>query len=158
MEETYKLKAIGSVHNEGEKYFIRIKEEYKEGLLGLKGFSHLHIIWWGHLCDNDESRERLKMGKLFKNWSEEIGVFATHAPMRPNPVLSSTINILEIDFDKGIIHTPFIDAEDGTPVLDIKPYHMMERVRDCRMPEWASHWPQWYEDAAEYDWDKEINR
>jgi tRNA (Thr-GGU) A37 N-methylase len=98
------------------------------------------------------------MGKLIKLLPEDIGVFATHAPMRPNPVLSSTVNVIEIDFDKGIIHTPHIDAVDGTPVLDIKPYHMMERVRDCNMPDWASHWPVWYEDAADYDWDKEINK
>jgi len=158
MEETYKLKSIGSVLIEGDKYSIRIKEEFKEGLAGIDGFSHLHIIWWGHLCDNDESRTRLKMGRLFKNGPDEIGVFGTHAPMRPNPVMTTTIKVLEIDHDNGIIYTLFIDAENGTPVLDIKPYRMMERVRDCRTPGWASHWPVWYEEAADYDWDREINR
>ena len=63
----------------------------------------------------------------------------------------------KIDAENGIIHTPFIDAEDGTPVLDIKPYFPMERIRQCQVPEWFAHWPEWAEDAIHFDWKKEIN-
>ena len=62
-----------------------------------------------------------------------------------------------MDFEKGIIYTPFIDAEDGTPVIDIKPYNKSERVRDCTVPDWCSHWPEWEEDALTYNWEDEFN-
>lgn len=38
------------------------------------------------------------MGKLFNNFSEETDVFANHVPMRPNPMLSGTINVPGINF------------------------------------------------------------
>ena len=96
------------------------------------------------------------MGKLFKKAPEQNGVFSTRAPMRPNPVLISTVKIQEIDFDKGIL-TPFIDADPGTPILDIKPYQPMERVKNATAPDWCSHWPQWQEEAAQFNWADEIN-
>ncbi|MDT8401314.1 MAG: TrmO family methyltransferase [Bacteroidales bacterium] len=110
MEEKFTINAIGSVVIEKEKYSIRIKDNYKDALVNNDGFSHLQVIWWGHLCDNRESRTTLKMKNLFKNGPDEIGVFASHAPMRPNPILVSIISTGKIDHEKGIIHTPFIDA------------------------------------------------
>ncbi|MCF8223718.1 MAG: SAM-dependent methyltransferase [Bacteroidales bacterium] len=158
MNDTFEVKSIGSVINEEGSYYIKIKEEYLEALTGLEDYSHIDIIWWGHLSDSNEGRKTTKLGKLFKKGPDEIGVFATRAPFRPNPILTSTIRVQKIDFDKGIIHTPFIDAENETPVLDIKPYRKMERVKNCRVPEWTESWPEWFEDAATYNWDKEINK
>ncbi|MFP4489498.1 MAG: SAM-dependent methyltransferase [Bacteroidales bacterium] len=158
MKDTFQVKAIGSVNAERGDYHIIIREEYLEALTGLEDYSHIDIIWWGHLSDSNEGRKTLKLGKLFKKGPDEIGVFATRAPFRPNPVLASTIRVQEINLKNGIIHTPFIDAEHGTPVLDIKPYRKMERVKHCTVPEWTAQWPEWFEDAATYNWDKEINK
>jgi tRNA (Thr-GGU) A37 N-methylase len=94
---------------------------------------------------------------LFKKAPDKVGIFSTRAPARPNPILLSTIKVIEIDYQNGIIRTPFIDAENGTPVLDIKPYFPMERIKDCRVPEWFAHWPEWAEDAADFNWKDEIN-
>ena len=77
--------------------------------------------------------------------------------MRPNPICISTVSVLGVDIDKGLIVIPWMDAEDDTPILDIKPYHpSMDRIRDVLMPGWCSHWPQWYEDSAEFDWSAEF--
>jgi hypothetical protein len=43
-------------------------------------------------------------------------------------------------------------------VIDIKPYvAALERVRDFEPPAWCAHWPEWVEDAAEFDWDGEVS-
>lgn len=56
-----------------------------------------------------------------------------------------------------IHQTPFIDADDGTPLLDIKPYFPMERIKDPRVPAWCQHWPAWQEEAVTFNWLDEIN-
>ncbi|MCF8232187.1 MAG: SAM-dependent methyltransferase [Bacteroidales bacterium] len=151
------IKSIGQIKKSGDQFLIEIDNKYLQGLKGLEGFSHAQIVWWGHLSDKPEQRNSLVARKLFKKGPDKMGTFATRAPARPNPILTSTIKIVEIDKEKGVIFTPFIDAEPGTPVLDIKPYFPMERVKNCKAPQWCEHWPKWAEEAAGFDWSKEIN-
>ena len=98
MKDTFKIESIGTVIENEDSFSIKIGGEYLEALIGLEGYSHINIIWWGHLTDSDEYRNTRKLGGLFKKGPGEIGVFATHAPLRPNPILSSTIMVKEIDF------------------------------------------------------------
>jgi tRNA (Thr-GGU) A37 N-methylase len=63
-----------------------------------------------------------------------------------------------MDHEKGIIYIPYIDAVDGTPIIDLKPYHpSIDRVRDVSVAKWCDHWPKWYEDSADFDWESEFN-
>ncbi|HSM23671.1 MAG TPA: TrmO family methyltransferase [Anaerolineaceae bacterium] len=156
MKAKFQIESIGEVKIENNTYSIMLDQKYIPGLKNLEGFSHLQIVWWAHLTDNLHDRGRLVLPKLFKHGPDTIGVFATRSPIRPNPILFSTIKIQEINIDKGEIFTPFIDAEDRTPVLDIKPYFSMERVRDCTEPTWCQHWPKWFEDSGKFDWRNEI--
>ena len=82
-----------------------------------------------------------------------LGVFASKAPTRPNPIAISTVRITRIDHERGLIETPRIDALDGTPILDIKPYlPFYDRVASPGVPGWASRWPQWMpEEGVELD-------
>jgi tRNA (Thr-GGU) A37 N-methylase len=150
------LKVIGRVHEDEQGFSIRLSDEYIEGLQGLKGYSHLQAILWADRCATPQGRQTLNVGKLFRKGPSHVGIFATRAPARPNPLLISTLKVGEIDYAMGRIRTPFIDALDNTPVLDLKPYNPMERVRDCSAPQWCSHWPEWYEDAAAFNWEDEI--
>jgi tRNA (Thr-GGU) A37 N-methylase len=60
--------------------------------------------------------------------------------------------------DAGEIAVPYIDTENGTPVVDIKPYHPSEdRIREAQVPAWCDHWPKWYEDSGSFDWEAEFN-
>jgi tRNA (Thr-GGU) A37 N-methylase len=102
-------------------------------------------------------RSALVSKKPYKKGPETIGVFATRSPVRPNPVLITTITVLHIDHEKGIIHIPWMDAENGTPILDIKPYHLSERVHECKVPQWCNHWPKWDEESATFNWQNEFN-
>jgi tRNA-Thr(GGU) m(6)t(6)A37 methyltransferase TsaA len=157
MENTIQIKPIGRVSTANNQFSIQIEKEFLPALTNIEGFSHLQIVWWGHLYDSPQARAHLVSEKPYKKGPGKIGVFATRSPVRPNPILITTIAIQRIDYEKGIIYTPYIDAENGTPVLDIKPYHLSERVSECSVPEWCSHWPQWYEDSASFNWQNEFN-
>ena len=151
------IKSIGVVNAENYSFSIQLRKEFLKGLENIEGFSHLQVIWWGNLSDNIEDRKKLTTQKPYVRGPESLGVFATRSQMRPNPILITTIYVEHIDFENGIIHTPYIDAENQTPVLDIKPYHKLERVKNCQVPNWCSHWPEYYEKAGEFDWAAEFN-
>jgi tRNA (adenine37-N6)-methyltransferase len=151
-----KIKSIGTVQVQYGRHSIHLKKQYIPGLKHIEGYSHLHIIWWAHLTDNTETRKRLIARNLFKNAPDQVGVFASRTPERPNPLMISTIKVDQINYEEGIITMPFIDAEAGTPVIDIKPYYPMERIRNCQTPACFEHWPKWAEDANNFDWKNEI--
>ncbi|MBN1142927.1 MAG: SAM-dependent methyltransferase [Bacteroidales bacterium] len=157
MNNNFELKPIGKVIASNGNYSIQLKKEFISGLVGIEGFSHLQITWWGSLVDTPELRKILVSEKPYKKGPEKIGVFATRSPVRPNPLLITNISVLRIDYEKGILYTPWIDAENETPVLDIKPYHLSERVKDCRVPQWCDHWPKWDEESEAFDWQNEFN-
>jgi tRNA-Thr(GGU) m(6)t(6)A37 methyltransferase TsaA len=156
MTTQFNIQPIGLVQSTNHAFVIQLKQEFAPALTNIVGFSHLQIVWWAHLTDSDQNRKQLILDKLFKNGPDKMGVFATRSPVRPNPILISTIKVQKIDVAEGTIYTPFIDAEDGTPVLDIKPYFAMERVQACEVPFWCQDWPQWFEDTIDFNWRDEI--
>ena len=82
-----------------------------------------------------------------------VDILAIRSETRPNPVLITTAAVISIDQDKGIVELPWIEAETGTPIIDIKPYQpSSDRVKNVQLPDWCSEWPQWYEDSATFDW------
>ena len=81
----------------------------------------------------------------------EAGVFACRSEYRPNPIAVTTVPVIDVNEEEGILRLPWIDAFDGTPVIDIKPYiPISDRIRDIRVAEWLQDWPEWAEDAAAY--------
>lgn len=157
MKKSIQLNSIGSIHSEKGKFYVKLKEEFKNGLTSIKGFTHLQIVWWGNIFDQDDQRNRLITHQPYKTSPEKVGVFATRSQFRPNPILITNIFVEKIDMAKGLIYTPYIDAENDTPLLDIKPYHFYERVKNCSVPDWCKHWPATYEEAASFDWENEFN-
>lgn len=146
---------IGYIRQQAGRFFIEIDKNYREALTELDGFSHLQLLWWGHLADTPECRRILISDKPYQQGPDKIGVFANRSPMRPNPISISVVEQFAIDHEQGTIEINWIDAEPDTPLLDIKPYHpCIDRVKTCRVPEWCADWPQWYEDSASYDWSK----
>lgn len=148
----FSITSIGTVHAKHGNFAIEIFNQYRQGLLELDGFSHLHVFWWGHLQDQPENRTITIAEKAYKKGPDQIGVFATRSPARPNPVLVTVVPVIAIDHVKGLLTIPFIDAEDGTPVIDLKGYYGFDRIKTVRVPYWCSHWPEWYEDCATFDW------
>jgi len=147
---------IGKVERAPEGLQLRIFEPYRRALNGLELFSHAIVVWWCHNFNIEECRQTVECDKPYKNGPKKIGIFATRAPIRPNPIAISAVAILRIDHKKGIIQIPWIDAMPDTPIIDLKPYHpSMDRIRDASVPTWCSHWPKWSEDSASFDWEAE---
>ncbi len=152
---TFTMEPIGYVRADAAGYRLEIAPEYRAALQGLDGFGHVLVLWWCHLYD--DYREVLESPRPYTHGPEVMGIFATRSPLRPNPIAVTPAAVLDIDQEQGVIHIPYIDAEDGTPILDIKPYHpSVDRVRDIKMPVWCAHWPQWLEDSADFDWGAEF--
>lgn len=142
----------------GEKGFaLRFDGRFKGALSGLEGFSHVQVYWWAHLTDSQELRSLTTVEKPYKKGPAVLGIFATRSPVRPNPVAMTVVPVTWIDPEGGTLGIAYIDAEPGTPVLDIKPYYGMERVKGYRVPAWCAHWPEWYEDAGSFDWEAEFD-
>ena len=87
-----------------------------------------------------------------------MGVFATRGSVRPNPLVLSVCGVLAIDEEKGRIQLDYIDAHDGSPLLDIKPYTpSLDRVEQPVVPAWCAHWPTNVESSGDFDWEGEMN-
>lgn len=87
-----------------------------------------------------------------------MGVFATRSPLRPNPLALTAVSVLDLDNQTGIIKIAYIDANDGTPVLDIKPYTpSLDRVENPQVPSWCDHWPKSVETSGAFNWAEEFN-
>lgn len=149
---------IGKVRIAEEGMFIELDAKYAQALRGLEKFSHINVIWWLSESDNEQFREVLEASSPYKNGPLSIGIFATRSPVRPNPVALSTAQILYIDGEKARIAVAYIDAHDGSPVIDLKPYTpSWDRVDKPLVPEWCSHWPKSLEASGEFNWENEFN-
>ncbi len=149
---------IGTINTNEEGMFIRLKPEFIPALQALDGFSHLNIIWWFSDSDNAELRSILEVPQPYKQAPATMGIFATRSPFRPNPIALTAVEVISIDHRNGVIHIAYIDADNNTPVLDIKPYTpSLDRVEKPGMPEWCRHWPMSVEASEDFDWAGEFN-
>jgi tRNA (adenine37-N6)-methyltransferase len=154
----FTVKSIGKVRNNEDGTFIEVEKHYIPALQALDGFSNINILWWFSDFDDEQSRSTLQAEQPYKGAPEVIGVFATRSPLRPNPIALTTVDVIHIDYEKGVVHIAFIDANDNTPVLDIKPYTpSFDRVETPRVPVWCSHWPKSTEESAYFAWEEVFN-
>lgn len=108
-------------------------------LEGIEEWSHLYIIYWLHRIDQSK---RLMLRFPGDGPSERpTGVLATRAPARPNPIGLTLVELIKRE--ENVLYVRGLDAYDGTPVLDVKPYPDWESgrlivVTDFRIPEWLS--------------------
>ena len=77
-----------------------------------------------------------------------MGIFATRSPARPNPIALSTAQVIRIDHASGVIQIAYTDADNQTPVLDIKPTPQAWTGRSPAVPDWCSHWPKVWRNPA----------
>ncbi|RPJ07772.1 MAG: S-adenosylmethionine-dependent methyltransferase [Spirochaetaceae bacterium] len=145
--KTFSLFQIGKVRASENGFSIEVAPKFRKALLKLDQFSHAQVVWWADKHDNEESRATVQTKIPYAD-NLVTGVFACRSEYRPNPVALSVCHILSVDVEAGIVQVPYIDAFDGSPLLDIKAYFpVTDRVRDVRVPAWIKNWPEWYEDA-----------
>jgi tRNA (adenine37-N6)-methyltransferase len=110
----------------------------REGLLDdIEEFSHVVVLYWPHLLD-EKRREIVHVHPMGLREIPEKGVFATRSPARPNPVLVSTVELLE--HRGNILRVKALEAVDGSPIIDIKPYvEIYPEIRRPRFAGWLTH-------------------
>ena len=112
---------------------IVINKEFTKALEGLSGFSHVFVIFLMHEVAAEE-RKTLQVHPKGRKDLPLVGVFATRSPTRPNPLGLTLVELMSI---KGNVMTVRgLDAFDGTPVLDIKPYRRIDMSKEAKFPQW----------------------
>lgn len=155
---TYEVHSIGTICNNKNGTFIKLDSKFIPALKALDGFSHINVLWWFSDFDSEPSRSILETQQPYKKSPEIMGIFATRSPIRPNPIALTTVEIIRIDEQNGVIQIPYIDAHDNTPVIDMKPYTpSLDRVKTPTVPKWCSHWPKSLEESAHFAWEEEFN-
>ena len=112
---------------------IIVKKGYERALDGIEDFSHIYVIFWMHEI-SDTERRTLKTHPRGRMDLPLLGVFATRSPLRPNPIGLTIVKLLG---RKGnVLTVRGLDAFDGTPVMDVKPYNHWDIMENVKVPEW----------------------
>lgn len=124
------------------------KQGFEQALEGLSGFDRIWVIFQFHHNTHWKPMVRPPRGA-----DKKIGVFATRAPYRPNPLGLSNLRLVKIEGLKLFVEGA--DLLDQTPILDLKPYlaeidsfpeakaGWLERVEELR------HRLEWSEEALD---------
>lgn len=151
------ISPIGRIRVCEEGMFVEVYKAYIPALKELDGFRHVNVLCWFDKCDNKEARSFLQAPAPYKNAPDAMGIFATRSPARPNPIALSACEVINIDHEKGLIQIGYIDADEDTPVIDLKPYTpSLDRVESPGVPKWCGHWPKSLEKSGEFDWENEF--
>jgi tRNA-Thr(GGU) m(6)t(6)A37 methyltransferase TsaA len=93
---------------------IEVFKEFEEGLKDIEGFSHIVVIFWFHQSHGCHLLVKTP-------WDDVLhGLFATRSPHRPCPLGLTVVELTSRN--ANTLQVRGLDATDGTPLLDIKPY------------------------------------
>jgi len=129
-ELNIRLRAIGRIHtpyvdsapyqpadDERDEFWITLEPHYGEGLRELERFTYIYVLFYPHRVSGEAP---LIVTPPWAGGRRQVGVFASRSPLRPNPIGLSVVRLKRIE---GVtLYTSSLDAYDGTPVLDLKPY------------------------------------
>jgi len=135
MERNFKIISMGVIRKSDARTWIEIDDGYKDALLGLEGFSHIHVMYWFHENDTPELRSTLQVHPRKDTKNPLTGVFATHSPLRPNLIALTLCRILSIQ--GTTIEVEGLDARNGSPLIDIKCYIPYDRIGPVQTPDWV---------------------
>ncbi|MFH1981206.1 MAG: tRNA (N6-threonylcarbamoyladenosine(37)-N6)-methyltransferase TrmO [Pseudomonadota bacterium] len=135
---TERMNRIRSYHRRVKAATSRIEvfSRWADLLDGIEDFSHILILYWPHLLP-PERRDLRRVHPMGRKDLPEKGIFATCSPARPNPVLVSAVPL--VSRDGNILAVRGLEAVDGSPVIDIKPYSPAYlQVADLRVAGWMT--------------------
>ncbi len=137
-----RMRPIGTVHNDVTEATdeawgkvisdIRFRPELAGVADGLETFTHCIVLYWMHQTPPTAELRRRPRGRKDM---PELGLLAQRARHRPNPIGITAVEVVGVTPDT--VRVRGLDAIDGTPVLDLKPYYPEFDRRDAAVPEWA---------------------
>ncbi|MCG8550578.1 MAG: tRNA (N6-threonylcarbamoyladenosine(37)-N6)-methyltransferase TrmO [Desulfobacterales bacterium] len=98
---------------------IVLNPEFSDLLTGIDEYSHLVVLYWGHLVSG-ENRTITRVHPMGRKEIPKVGIFCTASPVRPNPILITIVRLVK--HEGNTLKVTGLDAVDQSPVLDIKPY------------------------------------
>lgn len=111
------MKHVDDLPIPGQPAEVEVFPEYREGLSRIEENSHLWLLMWFHQADRDGL---LTVPRRINPDLPEYGVFGMRSPRRPNPIALTLVRLEAVE--GNTLRVSGLDAIDGTPVLDIKPY------------------------------------
>ena len=104
---------------------LEIFPNFSPALKGIDHYSHLIVLYWGELA-NREVLQSLTP----HNIKQPVGVFSSRSPNRPNPIAICVASLIRQEGNQLVVR--WVDALDGSPLLDIKPYSpALDSVEDA---------------------------
>lgn len=103
-------------HDPLEAFRAEIDPAFRPGLAGLQVGQPVILLYWTGAA----RRDLIVLNPTHRK--EPTGVFALRAPSRPNPIAVAVVRLLAVDAAEGVLTVDALDAFDGTPLLDIKPW------------------------------------
>lgn len=109
--------------------------QYRPGLQGLDAFSHVIVVTFLHRAAFDSSHHLVRRPRDLATMPA-VGIFSQRAKDRPNPIGIPVVRLRSVQ--PGGVEVQGLDATDGTPVLDLKPYYpQYDAAESPVVPEWV---------------------
>lgn len=109
-------KNLHEAREAGGSFRAEIDAPFRPGLLGLAAGMPVILLYWTGLA----RRDMIVLHPVHREGP--TGVFALRSPSRPNPIAVAVVRLLAVDLAAGVLEVDALDAFDGTPLLDIKPW------------------------------------
>ena len=127
------------------------KAVWREAMRGLEGFTHLWATFVFHRVVAEGWKSLVRPPRL--GGREKMGVWATRSPHRPNFLGLSLLEVEGIDPEEPSIRFRGVDLLDGTPIVDLRPFHPDHDLPKTESVHgWIAHAP---EPKAEVEWTPE---
>ena len=122
---------------------IELDDAWTDALDGIEGFSHIWVVWWVDRSEGPPAAMTVRPEG--RPEMPSVGFFATRSPRRPNPLGITCVRLLERKGTRLLVQA--LDAFEGTPVLDIKPYlRRGDLISGATSPEWLLQLRQIHDD------------
>ena len=121
---------------------LHVDAAFAPGLTGIEQFSHLVVLFWMHGATFSPGDDLVRRPRGREDMPE-IGIFAQRAKHRPVPV---GVTAVRLRARRGaVLEVEGLDAIDGSPIVDIKPYFPdFDRIDRPAVPDWATRLMQGY--------------
>ena len=116
---------------------LEIAQRFADGLHRLDSFRYAYVLW---AFDGREGEPKMLVHPPWAPPGIQVGVFASRSPMRPNPIGLSIVEIEKIE--GNVVHCSSLDAYDGTPIYDLKPYIEELDTRESAGFGWVDELPE----------------
>lgn len=141
-KEYYQMEHIGIIRNTHGEIYIQLKKMIEMTC------GYVKVFWWFDKFDSNKYRRLTECDPPYED-APKTGIFATRSPVRPNPLAVTVAKITKVDKEQKRVYINAIESFDKTPCLGILEYcKNRDFVSGCKVPEWLSHWPEWYDDKG----------